>query len=139
MSFIKALSSFLSQAIFLGENFHHLGNQKKNLSVRTMRRIYVAKLHKSGQNLRNFYFSQIALLRQQILTASGLPKYNRILKFFYFPSFPCSQIWLISLMDDYQCGQLHHKVEQKAPQSNSSPFFWLAKFFVKIKIKKSDK
>jgi hypothetical protein len=30
---MKALSSFLSQAIFLGENFHHLGNQKKNLSV----------------------------------------------------------------------------------------------------------
>ncbi len=115
MSFMKALSSFLSQAIFLGENFHRLCNQKK-IGVRTMPRIYVEKLHKSGQNLRNFYFSQIALPRQQILTASGLPKYNRILKFFYFPSLPCSQIGLISLMDDYQCGQLHHKVEQKAPQ-----------------------
>jgi hypothetical protein len=85
MSFIKALSSFLSQAIFLGENFHRLGNQKKNLSVWTMRRIYVEKLHKSGQNLRNFIFLKLPYLDNRFWQQVGC---QNIIGFLIFSTFP---------------------------------------------------
>ncbi len=36
--------------------------------------------------------------------SSRLPKYSRILNFFLLSSLTCSQIWLIPLVDDHQCG-----------------------------------
>jgi hypothetical protein len=44
--------------------------------------------------------------------SSRLPKYSRILKFFYFPLWLCSQIWLIPLVNDLQCGCIT-KLEKK--------------------------
>jgi hypothetical protein len=38
--------------------------------------------------------------------SSRLPKYNRILKFFYFPLWIGSLIWLIPLVDDLQCSYI---------------------------------
>ncbi len=55
MSFIKALSSFLSQAIFLGENFHCLGNQKK-IWVWTMPRILYGKIAQKWPEFEEFLF-----------------------------------------------------------------------------------
>jgi hypothetical protein len=46
--------------------------------------------------------------------SSRLPKYSRILNFFYFHLGLCSQIWLIPLVDDLQCGYIT-KLEKKKP------------------------
>jgi hypothetical protein len=55
-------------------------------------------------------------MSRQIGSSSRLPNYSRILNFFLLSSLTCSQIWLIPLVDDSQCGGwVHNKIERKNP------------------------
>jgi hypothetical protein len=45
--------------------------------------------------------------------SSRLPKYNRILKIFYYPLLPTTQIWLIPLVDDLPVWLLITKLEKR--------------------------
>jgi len=69
-----------AQQFFLGGKFSPLGHEK-NPSATHVPRIFVQK--NAPKDIK-------------------LQKYSKILKFFYFPC--CTQICLIPLVDDCQCG-----------------------------------
>jgi len=112
--------------LFWVKVFWSLGDKKKNLkSSATQTQDFCEKNVLKLQDLEEVLLGNWHFFCK-INCSSRLPKYNRILKIFYYPLLPTTQIWLIPLVDDLPT---HHKIGKKKKKTlldnNLFFLFWV--------------
>ncbi len=105
----------------MGESFLVTWRQKKSFkSSATQTQDFCEKNELKLQDLEEVLLGNWHFFCEKNCS-SRLPKYNWILKIFYYPLLPTTQIWLIPLVDGLPVWLLITKLEKKEEKEKENP------------------